>query len=175
MPAATEPTFLSICQLRNEITPSHAVRNSRPMPVTATGTGAAGQTPAAQQPAAEPVTGYQRAYPGRADQVSQVRRDVASHLGGCPVTDDIVLVVSEIASNAIVHSRSRGDFFTIRVRLHDRYCRVECQDAGGAWQPQQHDDRPHGLAIVEALTGPDGWGTTTTSDGDRIVWARLSW
>jgi hypothetical protein len=24
-----------------------------------------------------------------------------------------------------------------------------------------------------ALAGPDNWGTETTSDGDRIVWARL--
>jgi Histidine kinase-like ATPase domain len=150
------------------------------MPVTTAGAGAvaaaaAGQTPTAQQPPAEPVTGYQRAYPGRAHQVRQVRLDVARHLGGCPVTDDIVLVVSEIASNAVVHTRSRGDFFTIRVQLHDGYCRVECQDAGGDWQPKGHDDRPHGLAIVEALTGPGGWGTTTTSDGGRIVWARLTW
>jgi hypothetical protein len=46
---------------------------------------------------------------------------------------------------------------------------------GGDWQPKAHDDRPHGLAIVEAFTGPDGWGTTTTSVGGRIVWARLTW
>jgi hypothetical protein len=27
--------------------------------------------------------------------------------------------------------------------------------------------------MVEALTGPDGWGTETTTGGGRIVWARL--
>jgi hypothetical protein len=26
---------------------------------------------------------------------------------------------------------------------------------------------------VAALTGPGNWGTETTGDGDRIVWARL--
>jgi hypothetical protein len=27
--------------------------------------------------------------------------------------------------------------------------------------------------VVEALTGPDGWGTETTTGGGRIVWAHL--
>jgi hypothetical protein len=27
--------------------------------------------------------------------------------------------------------------------------------------------------MVEALTGPNGWGTQTTTGGGRIVWARL--
>jgi hypothetical protein len=47
------------------------------------------------------------------------------------------------------------------------------QDLGGPWCPRPPDDRPHGLDVITALTGPDNWGTETTSDGDRIVWARL--
>jgi hypothetical protein len=35
------------------------------------------------------------------------------------------------------------------------------------------DSRPHGLDVVEALTGPDSWGTETIVGGGRIVWARL--
>jgi hypothetical protein len=27
--------------------------------------------------------------------------------------------------------------------------------------------------VIEALTGPDGWGIQATTDGGRIVWARL--
>jgi hypothetical protein len=27
--------------------------------------------------------------------------------------------------------------------------------------------------VVEALTGPDGWGIESTTDGGRVVWARL--
>ena len=50
---------------------------------------------------------------------------------------------------------------------------VEAQDLGGPWRSRQHDDRPHGLDLVEALTGPDGWGVEPTSDGGRVVWARL--
>jgi anti-sigma regulatory factor (Ser/Thr protein kinase) len=125
---------------------------------------------------AELETGYQRTYPGRADQVRHVRRDVAEHLGECPVTDDAVLIASEFAANAILHSRSRGGHFTIRVKLHGDYVRLECQDAGGAWRGRrQNADRPHGLGIVEALTGPDHWGTERAPDDNRVVWATLEW
>jgi hypothetical protein len=147
------------------------------MPITATesATTTAGHVPEAEQPAAELVTEYQRTYPGRADQVRQVRRDVAEHLGDCPVTDDAVLVASEIASNSILHSRSRGDRFTIHVQVHRNCVQVECLDAGGVWRSRRQDDRAHGLSIVEALTGPAAWGVETTGGGGRIVWARLEW
>jgi hypothetical protein len=46
---------------------------------------------------------------------------------------------------------------------------------GGPWRKRKADDRPHGLDIVEALAGPDGWGTETVGDGGRIVWAALTW
>lgn len=105
----------------------------------------------------------------------QVRRDIARHLGDSPVTADAVLVASELAANAILHSRSRGESFTIRLKLHRDHCRLECQDSGGVWRRRRQDDRPHGLAIVEALTGADGWGVEKVSGGDRVVWGRLGW
>ena len=147
------------------------------MPIIASESSATteGNVPRAEQPTAELVTEYQRTYPGRADQVRQVRRDVAKHLGDCLATDDAVLVASEIASNSILHSRSRGARFTIRVQLHRNYVRVACQDAGGVWRSRRQDDRPHGLSIVEALTGPAAWGMEVTGGGGRIVWARLEW
>jgi hypothetical protein len=125
--------------------------------------------------AAEAVTRYQRTFHGRADQVAQVRREIAADLGGCPAADDAVLIASELAANAVTHSASAGGFFTIRCESRTGYVRVECEDLGGSWHCHRPDDRPHGLDIIEALAGPDNWGTETTSDGDRIVWARLSW
>ena len=130
---------------------------------------------------ADPITEYQQTYPGWADQVRQVRRHLAEHLGKCPAADDALVVLSEFATNAILHSRSRGGHFTIRVALSRDSVRLECQDAGGAWRgrhsrQQDHDDRPHGLDVVEALTGgPAGWGVQVTGDGGRIVWATLAW
>jgi anti-sigma regulatory factor (Ser/Thr protein kinase) len=111
--------------------------------------------------------------PGRPDQVRHARRAVARHLAGCAVADDAVLIVSELTSNAVLHSASRGEFFTVRAELHADYVWVEAEDLGGPWRCQPADDRPHGLDVVQALAGPDGWGVETTSDGGRVVWARL--
>jgi anti-sigma regulatory factor (Ser/Thr protein kinase) len=122
------------------------------------------------------ATSYTGTFQGRAEEVSCVRRQVARFLGDCPVTDDAVLAASEFAANAVLHSRSRGEHFTIRVQRHSDHVRVECQDAGGPWRGKhQDDDRPHGLRVVEALTGgPADWGVQVTGDG-RIVWARITW
>jgi anti-sigma regulatory factor (Ser/Thr protein kinase) len=102
-----------------------------------------------------------------------VRHAVARHLTGCPATDDAVLIVSEFAANAIVHSASRHAFFTVRAELHPDYVWVEVEDLGGPWHCRQPDGRAHGLDVVKALAGPDGWGVEITTDGGRVVWARL--
>jgi len=125
--------------------------------------------------AAATETIYTGTFHGTTDQVSPVRREIARRLGDCPVTDDAVLIASEFAANAILHSRSRRASFAIRVELYRDHLRVECHDSGGPWRSKRQDDRPHGLRIVEALTGPDSWGVQTTGDGNRIVWARLTW
>ena len=124
---------------------------------------------------AEPAAATRRiaTYPGRADQLRHVRRAVASHLAGCAAAADAVLVASELAANAMLHSRSRAGHFTVRTELHPDHVRIEAQDSGGPWRRRQPDGRPHGLDIVEALTGPDGWGTETPTGGGRLVWARL--
>ena len=112
-------------------------------------------------------------YPGRTDQVRHVRRAVAAHLAGCRAADDAVLITSELATNAILHSRSRGDHFTVRAHLHVDYVLIEVEDLGGPWRLRPSGDRPHGLNVIESLTGPDGWGIKTTDDGGRVVWGRL--
>ena len=124
---------------------------------------------------AEPAaaTRHTATYPGRADQLHHVRRAVASHLTGCAAAADAVLIASELAANAILHSRSRAAHFTIRTELHPGHVRIDAEDLGGPWRPRPPDGRPHGLIVVEALTGPDGWGIETTTGGGRLVWARL--
>lgn len=125
--------------------------------------------------AAEAVTRYQRVFHGRADQVARVRREITAHLDGCPATADAVLIVSELAANAVTHSASAGEFFTVRCQACPGYVRVECEDLGGPWHGPRPDDRPHGLDIIHALAGPGNWGTEATGDGGRIVWAQLAW
>jgi hypothetical protein len=125
--------------------------------------------------AAQTGTGYQRTFGGRADQLSQVRRDIAGYLGGCPATQDMVLIADEMAANAILHTHSRSSTFGVRCQLSAGAARIEVEDLGGPWRPRPPDDRPHGLDIIQALTGPDGWGTRPTGTGGRITWAQLSW
>jgi anti-sigma regulatory factor (Ser/Thr protein kinase) len=112
-------------------------------------------------------------YPGTADQVRRVRRDVAAQLGNGPATDDLVLIASELAGNAVLHSHSNGQFFTVRCQAYPTYVWIEVEDLGGPWHSQPPDDRAHGLDIIDALAGPGNWGTETTAGGQRIVWARL--
>ena len=120
---------------------------------------------------------FTRVFHGRADQVSQARRELARHLSACgfPRVDDAVLVVSELASNAVLYSASAGQFFTVRTELHAAYLRVEVEDLGGQWIMKPPDEsRPHGFDVVEVLTGPDNWGVDG-DDGGRVAWARLEY
>jgi len=85
---------------------------------------------------------YTGIYPGRADQLHHVRQAVARHLAGCPTADDAVLILSELAANAIVHSASRGQFFTVRAELYPDYLWVEVEDLGAPWRCRQPDGPP---------------------------------
>jgi hypothetical protein len=127
--------------------------------------------------ATPPAQTWTREFPARPDQVGQARRFLALALEGCPVADDAVLCLSELASNSVLHSCSRrpGGAFTVRAEArHGYYVRVEVQDEGGPWNKRPHaDGRPHGLAIVRALAVDSG------TDGDALTgwtaWARLDW
>jgi serine/threonine-protein kinase RsbW len=119
------------------------------------------------------VTEYTGVFPGQPDQVRRARREVARFLAGHPATDDAVLITSELASNAILHGGSKGQFFTVRTEIHADYLWIEVEDLGGPWNLQPRDAaRPHGLDVVEALTGPDNWGVDR-SQGGHVVWCRL--
>lgn len=75
----------------------------------------------------------------------------------------------------VLHTHSRGRTFHVRCELSPRAARIEVEDMGGPWRPRTPDDRSHGLDIIQALTGPDGWGTQRAGTAGRITWARLSW
>jgi serine/threonine-protein kinase RsbW len=127
--------------------------------------------------APEAIT-FERAYPGTIDQPRQVRVDLAKIADGFPGIDNLLLLVSELATNAILHSQSghpdRG--FTVRATLcPDDYAWVEVIDAGGAWEEAKHgDEHGRGLAVVAAIAGPDNWGIEGDASS-RVVWFRLEW
>jgi len=126
---------------------------------------------------AAPSCKHEQVLPARPDQVRKARAFIASVLAGCPVADDAIMCISELATNSIVHSDSRkaGGTFTIRAEVHHGdYAWIEVEDNGGAWNQHAHSDgRPHGLDIVRALSAETG------IDGDPITgwvtWARLDW
>jgi anti-sigma regulatory factor (Ser/Thr protein kinase) len=115
-------------------------------------------------------------YPGGPEHVRQVRADLRRLLDGCPVADDVILCVSELATNAAVHSDSSrsGGTFTVRTEsCPGAEVRIEVEDAGGPWVSSDPDPaHGRGLAIVRTLA--DDWGINTTPAG-RAVWARITW
>ena len=122
-------------------------------------------------PPAIPAGAWERTFPGTASMARQVRAALRSELRGCPVTDDVVLVVSEMAVNAITHSDSGqpGGTFTVRLRhVCGDYVHAEVQDQGSAWDGDLATSarHPHGLCLVTTLSaacgttrgpGPPGW------------------
>ena len=44
----------------------------------------------------------EQSYPGTADQLRHVRSALRQFLGGCPVADDAVCLLSELCANAVV-------------------------------------------------------------------------
>jgi anti-sigma regulatory factor (Ser/Thr protein kinase) len=124
---------------------------------------------------------FQRVYCGAPSEVRRVRADLAAVTAGCPVADELVLLASELATNAVTHSRSGepGATFTVRAELRQgAYARVEVEDLGGGWSNHvgQHDEHGRGLAIVGAIAGDGNWGIGTgcTAEG-CVVWARVAW
>jgi serine/threonine-protein kinase RsbW len=118
----------------------------------------------------------ERSYPGLVHQVGQARAFLSQALGDFPLAADAVLICSELAANAVMHSASgkHGGRFTVRVEAHEGdYLWIEVEDQGGLWV--EHDSTEEcgrGLRIVAALASE--WGI----EGDalaKVVWARLDW
>ena len=64
--------------------------------------------------ATPPVRVWCRDFPARPEQVGQARKFLAAALVGCPMADDALLCLSELASNSVLHSASSrpGGAFT---------------------------------------------------------------
>lgn len=131
-----------------------------------------------QVPMAPPAVTFERDYPGTADQLHQVRADLTKLSDGWPVTDELVLLASELATNAVLHTRSGhpGRTFTVRATVYPgHYAWVEVIDQGGAWTADAHDEEHgRGLAIVASVAGEDNWGIDGNS-AVRVAWFRLNW
>jgi serine/threonine-protein kinase RsbW len=105
-------------------------------------------------------------------QVRQARAALAAWLADRPQADEAILVASEFATNAVLHSAScHGGVFTLRAEVRQEHVRVEVEDAGGPWRRGLREDgRPHGFDVVAAIAGAGNWGIDGDAGG-RVAWA----
>ena len=115
-------------------------------------------------------------YPGRPEHVRQIRAAARGLLAGCPAADEVILCLSELAANAVLHSDSRrpGGTFTVRIESSPgAHIRIEVEDDGGPWRATAPDPGSgRGLDIIRVLAAE--WGVAASRAG-RTVWARFNW
>ncbi|MET9069155.1 ATP-binding protein [Streptosporangium sandarakinum] len=113
---------------------------------------------------------------GVPESVSVARRRVRELLGEChPAYEDVVLLVSEVVTNSVVHSGSGGGgAVTMTVELGAGVVLVEVSDAGsGASAPHVRNDPDaesgRGMFLVDLLAGR--WGVDDgCHGGPRTLW-----
>jgi anti-sigma regulatory factor (Ser/Thr protein kinase) len=111
--------------------------------------------------------------PGTPASVPIARRLIRGALPGCPRADDLMLAVTELATNTIAHSASgEGGSFTLRLRAEPGWARIEVTDDGPA-QSQPAPRNGWGLAIVAGVT--DRAAAVTQPDGCRTASAEVAW
>lgn len=93
--------------------------------------------------------------------------DMKQSLG--PQYDDVLLLVSELVSNSVRHSRSQD--IGVKVLRNDDQIRVEVTDEGPGFLREAPRGDGMGLLIVDSLC--ERWGMNTLND-QFTVWAELS-
>jgi anti-sigma regulatory factor (Ser/Thr protein kinase) len=111
-------------------------------------------------------------FAGNSSSIREARDFVTSILESCGwlpgQIEDVRLIVSELATNAVLHAKSP---FEVQIRL-DEDLRVRVRDARPERTPRLrpvHDDVPggRGLHIVARLA--DEWGVVQ-GDSDKSTW-----
>lgn len=106
--------------------------------------------------------------------VSKARAFVSAHLAEhdlSPLTDDVRLVASELATNAVQHARTP---FTLSLQGAAQTVLLAVRDGAPATNVRV-PDRPHlesggrGLSIVQQVS--KNWGVTPIADRAKSVWA----
>ena len=119
-----------------------------------------------------------RRFPGRHDQVFRARQFVTEALGQVPVLDEVVLLVSELCTNALLHTASgEGGTFEVPVLPGPSCVRVEVRDDGSdqipaAVPPDTSAEDGRGLSLVDLLA--DRWGHLGDQRG-RFIFFELAW
>ena len=114
--------------------------------------------------------------PDDLSSVADARRFVKQQVAAWGITgplDDALLVVSELAANALTHARSS---YRLRISATAMVLRIEVDDAGaGTPEPQpltDTEEHGRGLHLVDALAA--SWGMESGESGGKRVWAELA-
>jgi serine/threonine-protein kinase RsbW len=85
-----------------------------------------------------------------------------------------VLLVSELVTNAVQHTRTGSPTIVLRLEAGQTTLRIEVEDADPRWPqprlPVGLDESGFGFVLVEALARK--WGVRETAAG-KAVWAEL--
>jgi hypothetical protein len=88
--------------------------------------------------------------------------------GGADLADDAALVVTELASNAIVHAHSA---FTVVLSALDDLLRISVRDAAPVRGNELRPAALHGLGAVDAMASR--WGVEPLGTAGKTVWVDL--
>ncbi|MGW8988732.1 ATP-binding protein [Streptomyces zhihengii] len=106
-------------------------------------------------------------------------REFVTSLGpGMPegTADDVVLIVSELVTNAVRYGTEPGDALRATLTAEPRRVRIEVQDPcrrHPRTRPTSDErGRGRGLHLVEALAAR--WGTDDVPFG-KVVWVEVTW
>jgi len=119
---------------------------------------------------------WQMTFPGLEDQPRRVRAELAVVLRAHPDLDEILLVASELCTNAVVHTRSGrqdGTFGVEVTAIGEESLMIAVTDEGASTVPRLRAAKPtevhfRGLQVVESLSLDYGVGGDAEG---RTVWA----
>ncbi|MEV6155882.1 ATP-binding protein [Nonomuraea sp. NPDC052129] len=98
----------------------------------------------------------------------QLVREALAGWGLSALAEDVAMVVSEVATNVVVHARSP---MTLSLRRYGRSVRGEVADRSAGWPTPLpvglDEEHGRGLAIVAAYA--DRWGVDSAPQG-KTVW-----
>lgn len=131
------------------------------------------------RPGLDRMPPWRRVFPGRDDQVREVRRWLTALLPGAPERDDVVMVAVELVTNAIRYTASgRGGLVMVEVTWCGPVLRIAVADGGAAGGPRLAAatgglaECGRGLHLVRALAGSTG---VCGDARGRLVWADIAW
>jgi serine/threonine-protein kinase RsbW len=108
-------------------------------------------------------------------QVREARQFLSAILDGRPADADAILCLSELVTNATMHSRSRelDGYFCVRVQLRGSHLRVEVSDQGGPWAHPAHTNGRNGRGLLIVDQRARAWGRTGNDQTGWTIWLEM--